>query len=289
MKRCKLCANNLRPLLTVEGFDYYICKRCGLIQMIPPKRKENVKDDYQKFGLENYLEFVKKFRYSQYKKDIETVKKYKKEGVLLDIGCGTGEFLEIAKSNGFIPYGVEPSFSAWLMAREKGEVLKDEWEKINFAEGSLDIITLWSVLEHMVDPIFSLKKIKIALKEDGIIAIRTPVSSGLLIKLSIILFRLSAGLIKYPVKTIFQIDYHYPHFYIFNLKNLRVIFEKVGFEILEFNFENSYDVKSIDSRIIDIKNSLIKIGSIKLALLLISTLSNLFKNKDEIVLVGRKI
>ena len=68
---------------------------------------------------------------------------------LLDIGCGTGDFLQIAERNHWTVSGVEPNAEARKFANAKSNNVFDVDELINFEEHSFDVITLWHVLEHL--------------------------------------------------------------------------------------------------------------------------------------------
>lgn len=256
--------------------------------MHPPIKNENIKDDYDKFGLENYQRLVELLRVPQFKKDIKLIKNYKVKGKLLDIGSGTGEFLEIADEEGFISYGIEPSIFAWRIAKKRENIINEEWESSDIKENFFDVITFWSVLEHMPDPISSLEKARSSLVDNGIIAIRTPVSSGLLIKISIYLYKFSGMLIKFPLKIILQLCWRYPHFYIFNLSNLRYLLEKSGFQILDYRFEDSYDLESSEIRLQYLNWKPFVKNLVKIALLLIKFFASIIKRKDEIVIIAKK-
>lgn len=97
----------------------------------------------------------------------------KKEGSILDFGCGTGDFLNTMQNSGWSITGVEPSSEARL----KAEILTSI--KINGSLDELvsqkfDVITAWHVVEHVPDLIQTVQKLKRLLKEDGIIFIAVP-------------------------------------------------------------------------------------------------------------------
>ena len=71
------------------------------------------------------------------------------ESRLLDVGCGTGDFLQIAKQNKWAIYGIEPNDDARKIANIKtsNSVYNTE-QLLKFKAQSFDIITLWHVLEH---------------------------------------------------------------------------------------------------------------------------------------------
>lgn len=97
------------------------------------------------------------------------------EGKLLDIGCATGKFLEMARSNGWDVYGVEISAYAANRARNRGlNVHTGTLESASYDTGFFDIITAFDVLEHLVDPKGFLHEVRRILKPGGTFILLTP-------------------------------------------------------------------------------------------------------------------
>lgn len=94
---------------------------------------------------------------------------------LLDIGCGDGEFLGLAKSCGWDVFGLEPDNNAVQVARSKGlDVVNAGEEYFDGREDRFDVITLSHVIEHLHDPLNSLHRCFGLLKPGGSIWIETP-------------------------------------------------------------------------------------------------------------------
>ena len=96
----------------------------------------------------------------------------KSKGNLLDIGSGTGDFLLVAKQNGWKTIGIEPSEKAKAIAEKKGVELKSNLS--NFANHSFDVITMWHVLEHVPNLENQIKELKRLVKPNGSIIIAVP-------------------------------------------------------------------------------------------------------------------
>lgn len=95
---------------------------------------------------------------------------------MLDIGAATGEFVAVARERGFEIEGLEPSTWAVAAAQSHG---------IDLFEGSLsdlpsegtrtaDVVTLWHVLEHVLDPSALLGEIRRVLSIDGHVVAEVP-------------------------------------------------------------------------------------------------------------------
>ena len=94
---------------------------------------------------------------------------------LLDVGCGTGDFLQIAANSGWKISGIEPNDQARDIANKKtnGAVLNTDLIS-KFEPHSFDVITLWHVLEHLSDLDQQFSTFKKLLKPDGALIIAVP-------------------------------------------------------------------------------------------------------------------
>lgn len=93
---------------------------------------------------------------------------------LLDVGCGGGYFLRICSKLGAKVQGVEPSKIAAEQARHQGfPVFNGMLDDFASAE-RFDIITANQVLEHVPDPVFTLRKMKSLLAPGGMIWLAVP-------------------------------------------------------------------------------------------------------------------
>jgi 2-polyprenyl-3-methyl-5-hydroxy-6-metoxy-1,4-benzoquinol methylase len=92
---------------------------------------------------------------------------------ILDVGCGTGEFLMEMKLKGWNSSGVEPSSIARPSAEKKIE--KKIYKQLTeIKDTNFDVISLWHVLEHVYDLNETLQKLHLLLKESGTIFIAVP-------------------------------------------------------------------------------------------------------------------
>ncbi|MDO9512824.1 MAG: class I SAM-dependent methyltransferase [Bacteroidales bacterium] len=92
---------------------------------------------------------------------------------ILDYGCGTGEFLDFCKSQGFYVSGYEPNSKAGLLTSKRG-ITMVELNDIQKAVRKYDIISLWHVLEHIPDLNSTVEMLKRNLRPEGRILIAVP-------------------------------------------------------------------------------------------------------------------
>ena len=196
--RCNFCGADDAPVLFrkkdklrigAEEFSVVRCSRCGLLYLNPRPDQEEIArfypDHYSwKGGLEagsSLTRFVrgmeKRYRYHLLEGEVTKVIQFagRHAGKLLDVGCGTGDRLDVFRSFGFETFGVEISGSAGYAAEiMKLNVRKGDLFEAHFPDAFFDVITLYHVLEHTHDPFSVCKEIARVLKEDGRVVIQVP-------------------------------------------------------------------------------------------------------------------
>lgn len=96
-------------------------------------------------------------------------------GNLLDIGCYTGVFLNVAKARGYGVEGIELSQWAASLARSRGHAVRSAAiEDLSSESAGYDNITAFDVLEHLSDPMNAVKIIRSLLKPGGCFAATVP-------------------------------------------------------------------------------------------------------------------
>lgn len=120
---------------------------------------------------EKIYQFIKKYTIG---KKWELIKKFHHNSHLkvLDIGCGTGDFLKHGKDAGIYVKGIEPDESARNLSAQKGIAVCKSLNEIT--EDGFDVITLWHVLEHVPDPDLYFDFFKEKMAADGTLIIAVP-------------------------------------------------------------------------------------------------------------------
>jgi 2-polyprenyl-3-methyl-5-hydroxy-6-metoxy-1,4-benzoquinol methylase len=126
--------------------------------------------DNAKNIFEKIYQLVKKYTL---RKKIKLINQFSKNGKsILDIGCGTGEFLAMAKKENWNTFGVEPNQKAREKTALKNINVTASLEKIG--PQKFNVISLWHVLEHLPDLQNQIKKIAVLLKDEGTLIIAVP-------------------------------------------------------------------------------------------------------------------
>lgn len=148
------------------------------------------------------------------------------KGRILDIGAGTGDFLSVAKQDGWQTVGVEPSDKAKAIAKKKGVSFVEQTAELE--SHSFDIITMWHVLEHVPNLDNQIKELKRLLKTNGTLIVAVP--------------NFKSFDAKYYGK--FWAAYDVPiHFWHFSKKAIKMLFEKEGMQlvkVLPMKFDSFY-------------------------------------------------
>jgi 2-polyprenyl-3-methyl-5-hydroxy-6-metoxy-1,4-benzoquinol methylase len=116
-------------------------------------------------------------------KYLELIGRYRGQsgGRLLEIGCGSGDLLDVASSMGYQVTGVEYSPHSCAEARERlrrggvaGEIIQGEIGAVADRVGRYDVCVLSDVIEHVRDPRAFLQQIYLLLGPGGVVFIATP-------------------------------------------------------------------------------------------------------------------
>ena len=146
--------------LSNNEFTIQCCEKCGMRFTNPrPDSSEALKyydsNEYishnaKKSDLIHII--YRQIRNVSIRRKYDLLKKYSIGNNLLDIGCGTGEFIAYCSTKGFTATGIEPSENARKYANDTlHQDVKPESFFDEIIPASFDIITLWHVLEHIHD------------------------------------------------------------------------------------------------------------------------------------------
>lgn len=98
-------------------------------------------------------------------------------GCLLDAGCGTGRFVRAAQRVGWEAAGLDVSSWAVCIARRRCPGARFEMgllPQVDVPAASVDVVTLWNVLEHLPQPLETLARIRTWLRPDGWLFLSMP-------------------------------------------------------------------------------------------------------------------
>ncbi len=263
LSNCPVCNSSQTKLILVckdntvssEIFSIVECIPCGF-KFINPRPEENemgkyyISEEYvshsnTKKGLVNSVyQMVRKYTLL---KKLQLISKYFRTGKILDIGCGTGEFLKTLKDAKWETLGIEPSSAAREMAvKNYGLDIREEVEIKNLETSSFDVITMWHVLEHVPQLNERIEDLKRLLKPKGIIIIAVPNPASLDAKLY------AENWAAYDVPR---------HLYHFSPKDIETLFknhELNVFQILPMIFDSFY-ISMLSEKLLTGKSNIIRV------------------------------
>jgi 2-polyprenyl-3-methyl-5-hydroxy-6-metoxy-1,4-benzoquinol methylase len=196
-------------------FQVVRCRQCGLYRQNPRLAWDSLQhyypSDYASHGnlVQDQAGKWRPYlvRYGPWKR-LRAVEKYQNGGKLLEVGCGTGLFLEEAVRSGrWEVTGIEPTERVAQYAAEKlgVPILQSTFEDTSLPESEFDVIALWNVLEHLSQPVACLKTAHRLLKANGWLVFSIPNVDGLEARLfgtSWIGWDLPRHLFIFPLETV---------------------------------------------------------------------------------------
>lgn len=95
--------------------------------------------------------------------------------ILIDFGAAYGFLTESARKKGFKAFGIEISSYALSQKESKpGGIALADLHQPPFPGEVADIVTLFDVIEHLENPLLTLKEARRLLKDDGLLILTTP-------------------------------------------------------------------------------------------------------------------
>jgi 2-polyprenyl-3-methyl-5-hydroxy-6-metoxy-1,4-benzoquinol methylase len=188
---CPVCAGQMLNvhlvvkdhMITKEDFTIVKCQSCGFHFTNPIPSEETIGAYYKSVdyishsssnaGLINKV--YNAVRKITLKRKVNLVQRLSRGKQLLDIGAGTGHFLNQCKTAGFQLQGLEPDEDARKFALSNFGLTLEPIEKLtDIPAASKDVITMWHVLEHVYHLKRDIAEISRILKPDGILIIAVP-------------------------------------------------------------------------------------------------------------------
>ncbi|MGL1894334.1 MAG: class I SAM-dependent methyltransferase [Spirochaetaceae bacterium] len=211
---CPLCQSiKYEKHWDLESFFYSQCPNCSLIYQNPQPISEDVEERYDEsyfsYEIENEDSFLNLMLLGLKDMKFDVTSSITDNKKILDIGCATGLFLSHMKKLGWQTFGVEVCESAVDYGNSvRGlDIYKGILDNAPIPVGSLDVIHLSHVIEHINDPNTFVEHIFKLLKPGGVVYCTTPNVSGLQSKIFKNRWRsaIPDHMILFSVKTLKQI------------------------------------------------------------------------------------
>lgn len=218
MNSCYLCGGGniqKRPgrVRDRNDLDILECCDCGLVFL---SSFDHINTDYYKnSGMDGTDYSIESWIHDTARDDqrhFNTFQGLLTNKTLLDFGCGNGGFLIRAKELVSLAVGLEPDTKVAPYFQEKQLTV---FPDLDLVKQSFDIITLFHVLEHLPDPINTMKLLTKKLNHGGSILIEVPNADDALLSL-------------YQSRSFSEFTYWSCHLFLFNSKSLKSLAAKAG-------------------------------------------------------------
>lgn len=219
-------------------WDYQVCRSCSHIQLDPRPAPDTFAviypPTYYSYNMREKLSpiaiagkaFLDRRKFRGFLKFLP-----RRARSYLDIGCGDFKYLELMEREGIAPgrlYGLEMDDAVVARAREKGyQVFKERAEAaVSIPDASIDVISMFHVIEHVADPGAVLASMGRWLAPGGIVVIETPNVAALDARL---------------FARRFWGGYHIPrHWHLFAANGITRLLEQHGFRVKAIRYQTGH-------------------------------------------------
>jgi 2-polyprenyl-3-methyl-5-hydroxy-6-metoxy-1,4-benzoquinol methylase len=165
---------------TSPGYGHHAqiveCLHCGYVYANPRLTEEQLLAAYAAVEDNTYVQERqgRELTFQRHLQHMEKILGVANGRALLDVGAYIGVFVEVAAAAGWQVCGVEPSTWAVTEAQKRGlPVIEGTQDTPDLQAKRFDVLTMWDVIEHVVDPMAELRKAHHLLKPGGWVVVHT--------------------------------------------------------------------------------------------------------------------
>ncbi|MEO7989455.1 MAG: class I SAM-dependent methyltransferase [Chryseolinea sp.] len=170
---CFLCGSD--SLLQLKGYEQNYLVRCSSCRFVFCQRKPSVDELKAHYALYPRANAISEITLKRYDALLDTFEPYRKTNNIIDVGCGDGFFLEVAKKRKWNVFGTEFTQEAIDLCQQKGiQMTVSPLNPKHYGSEFFDVITSFEVIEHINTPLDELKSFSAILRKGGIVYVTTP-------------------------------------------------------------------------------------------------------------------
>lgn len=168
--RCLICASPTRRIRR-GGSSFRECRNCGYGVLDGALGRDEYWGDSHDHEVSDYWIGAKK---SYFTAALGLLERATDQRRLLDVGGGIGFFSELALEHGWDAYSLDISPAATALAAERIGRDRALLSLKDPTVGSFDVVTLWCVVAHTLEPHRLIGSVRRSLKSGGLLWLTTP-------------------------------------------------------------------------------------------------------------------
>lgn len=182
---CGVCGSKQYELLyIIKNFNLVQCNNCRFVYVNPRIKNNELYKIYSEhyfsnqsegYGYRNY-ELTSHLRIKTFQKWMKNIDPYlpPSKGLVLDIGCAAGHFLDLMRNRGWEVEAIELDKQMAEKVRAKNILVSEQPFEEFISNKKYNLITMFDVIEHIPDLKTTFKKLHDLLDDNGVIALITP-------------------------------------------------------------------------------------------------------------------
>lgn len=235
---CRLCGSGACAVIQKSEPPYavYRCAACDYAFVHPlPEFKQLIGAYDQEDYYAQWVTAQAKRREAMWARRAKRVLGGLKPGQLLDIGCGEGSFLHASRLLGWQVQGTEVSAAGCRLAKTQWQldVFNGVLEHARLPSNSFDVVTLWHVIEHVPDPMATIKEAARLTRPGGRVIVACPNRHARLFNLAYRIGRFRAPHLFHPSDRELHLSY-------FTVRSLRRLLESCGLKVARVDVDRGH-------------------------------------------------
>lgn len=172
-RSCPLCrSTQWKPIAAFAANHLVRCKACGMVHTAIEPTPAELNAYYTNYPAVTELTAITRKRYLEL---LDRFEPFRRTNKLIDVGCGSGLFLQVAAERGWEVHGTEYGERTIAACKARGIAIREgALEPNDYVAGSFDVACSFEVMEHLVQPSEEVERMALLLRKGGLLYATTP-------------------------------------------------------------------------------------------------------------------